>query len=572
MRGGLNLSAAGRAGSQAAEELRDAVGRFVEPGMAVHFVFTHNRAHAAALEVARQFRDRRCLDLVGTGLLDYGIILAAAGALRSGTSAFAGMTYPAPAPSPGMQQLADAPGSDPDGTNLTITLRLMAGALGLPAVPTRSLVGTDLATGPGRATVADPFEEGGELMLLQPIRPDVAFVHLPIADTLGNSVVEGPFGEDLWGAWAARRVVVTAERVVSPAELAELGPRIGLPAGRVDAVIEVPYGAHPQAQYVWDPRLEVTSYAEDYDFRLALRRADRDPEAMHGWLEEWVFGSAIDDYLGRLGEDRLARLRAAATESYRPEVPPSDPDAAVTPQETAAVVAMRTIERLVGAGDYRTLFAGIGLSHLAAWSAMSRLTTDERPELVAETGLVGFTPSMGDPYLFNYPNSRSAALHDGFLRMLGCVAGGRAGRCLAVLAAGEISPRGEVNSSRAGGGRFIVGSGGANDIGARDADVLLVMPLTPRRTPERLNFVTTAPRRLAGLASDVGLLEPDETGELVLTTVIAEPDGEEAAVSRARERCGWPLRVAERLARWPPPEAQELATLRAFDPEAALLG
>jgi acyl CoA:acetate/3-ketoacid CoA transferase alpha subunit len=157
-------------------ELAEAVRRYIEPGMSVHFAFTHNRSHAAAYELARQQRGGRSLELMGTGLLDYAIVLAAAGALRSGISAFAGMTYPAPAPSPSVRELAQAPGSDPHWTNLTVTLRLLAGALGLDAIPVRSLAGTDLERGPDRARVPNPFGEG-ELLLAAPLRPDVAFVH-----------------------------------------------------------------------------------------------------------------------------------------------------------------------------------------------------------------------------------------------------------------------------------------------------------------------------------------------------------------------------------------------------------
>ena len=78
--------------------LADAVAATVEPGATLLFAFTHNRSHAAAFEVARRFRDRRCLRLVATGLLEYAAILVAAGAISELESAFAGSTYPAPAP------------------------------------------------------------------------------------------------------------------------------------------------------------------------------------------------------------------------------------------------------------------------------------------------------------------------------------------------------------------------------------------------------------------------------------------------------------------------------------------
>ncbi|HEX6362105.1 MAG TPA: CoA-transferase, partial [Albitalea sp.] len=207
--------------------LHDAVARTVAPGATLLFAFTHNRSHAAAFEVARQFRDRHCLALAATGLLEYASILVAAGAVARLESAFAGGTYPAPAPSRVLQRQIDTgPDSDPDWTNLTMTLRLMAGAMGWPFVPTGSLAGSSLWSGRARARLDDPFS-GEPSTVIAALQPDVAFVHVPVADTLGNAIVHGPDAEECWGVWAARRVVVTAERIVPPEDLRRLGPRTG---------------------------------------------------------------------------------------------------------------------------------------------------------------------------------------------------------------------------------------------------------------------------------------------------------------------------------------------------------
>ena len=173
--------------------LSEAVRRTVQPGATLLFAFTHNRSHAAAFEVARQFRDTGSLDLAATGLLEYASILVAAGAVRRLESAFAGGTYPAPAPSQVLQRAIDASesGADPDWTNLTMTLRLMAGAFGWPFIPTHSLRGSGLWNERNRAVVADPFG-GDPTPVVAALRPDVAFLHAPIADTLGNTIVHGP--------------------------------------------------------------------------------------------------------------------------------------------------------------------------------------------------------------------------------------------------------------------------------------------------------------------------------------------------------------------------------------------
>jgi len=550
--------------------LHDAVARSVAPGTTLLFAFTHNRSHAAAFEVARQFRDRRCLTLAATGLLEYANILVAAGTVARLESAFAGSTYPAPTPSRVLQREINAnTENDPDWTNLTMTLRLMAGAMGWPFVPTASLAGSGLWYERGRAKVADPFT-GAPTTVIAALQPDVTFVHVPLADTLGNAIVHGPDAEESWGVWAAKRVVVTAERVVSPEELRRIGPRTGIPAHRVDFVVEAPFGAHPQGQFVWSDREGVASYAEDYAFRQTLRSLSRDPVALRGWVEEWVFGSNHSAYLERLGSSRLEGLRQQAVAPT--PATPRDAGAPASPQERAAVLAMRVAAAEAEAGRAQTFFAGIGLAHLAAWAAERRCRdAGIDVALIAETGMVGFRPIEGDPYLFNRPNAASSLFHNNFVQSLGVLAGPRARTCLAMLAAAQIDARGNINSSRSADGSFIVGSGGANDLGLGAAACLVVMPLMPGRFVETLPFMTTPIRHHAGVATDLGLFARDEQGLLQVRGVLCEPGAEAATLAEISVRCGRAFAAGSALERFDPPTPQELATLRRFDPQRAIL-
>ncbi|MGD0183850.1 MAG: CoA-transferase [Roseiarcus sp.] len=550
--------------------LAAAVRASVFPGATLLFAFTHNRSHAAAFEVARQFRDRKCLTLAATGLLEYASILVAAGAIARMECAFAGGTYPAPTPSRQLQIAMDGGAdNDPDWTNLTMTLRLMAGALGWPFAPTNSLVGSGLWSERGRAAIKDPFT-GGDTAVVAALRPDVAFLHAPIADTLGNTIVHAPDAEESWGVFAARRVVVTAERVVAPEEFRAIGPRNGVPGPLVDHVVLAPFGAHPQGQFVWSKEEGVESYAEDYAFRQTLRGLARDPKALRAWVEDWVFGTDHESYLARLGAARLENLRAEAM-SPRPATAKGR-DEPASPEERAAVLAMRIAEGKAVDGEAETFFAGIGLAHLAAWGAERRCR--ERGvavALIAETGMVGFRPIAGDPYLFNRPNAASSLFHAGFVRTLGALAGANARRCLALLAAAQIDLAGNINSSRAADGRLIVGSGGANDLASGAAACLVVMPLKAGRFVETLPFVTTPIRHCAGVATDLGLLERGDDGALRVAGVTCEAGEERAALARLAERCGRELAVAPTLARYEPPTSSELALLRGFDPQRAIL-
>ncbi len=553
--------------------LAQAVRSTVQPGATLVFALTHNRSHAAAYEVARQFRDRKCLNLVATGLLEYATILSAAGAIARTESAFAGNTYPAPSPS--RQLIGEIDGgsaSDPDWTNLTMTLRFMAGAMGWPFVPTTSLAGSGLWGADNRAELRDPFS-GEPATVIAALRPDVAFLHVPIADTLGNAVIHAPDAEESWAVWASSRVVVTADRVVAPEVLRQLGPHTGIPGTIVNCVVEAPFGAHPQGQFVWTEEEGVASYADDYDFRLELRKLSRDPKALRQWVEEWVFATDHDAYLARLGPQRLARLQ---DEARNPTVaaPPSG-DVPPSEEERAATLAMRVATAEAEQGRARMFFAGIGLAHLAAWAAeLECRSRGIAVDLIAETGMYGFHPMPGDPYLFNRPNAASSLFHTSYVRTLGAIGGPKGQHCLALLAAAQIDRAGNINSSRSANEAFIVGSGGANDLGSGQSSCLVVMPLKPGRFVERLPFTTTPVRSLTAVATDLGLFEPfDDNGSrsLRLAAVMCEPGHEDDTVAEIRRRIGFDIPTAERLVRHDPPRAQELASLRSFDPKRALL-
>ena len=111
-----------------------AVRASVFPVATLVFAFTDNRSHAAAFEAARQFHDRKCRKLAATGLLQHASIPVAVGAVERLERAFAGGVHPAPAPSRHLQIARDGRADNgPDWTNVTMTMRLMAGAMGYAA-------------------------------------------------------------------------------------------------------------------------------------------------------------------------------------------------------------------------------------------------------------------------------------------------------------------------------------------------------------------------------------------------------------------------------------------------------
>ena len=171
-------------------------------------------------------------------------------------------------------------------SSLALTMRFHAAGLGLPYLPARTMLGSDLlepllASGDVRLG-EDPFD-GGPIVQLSPLRPDVAFVHVDVADPAGNATVSGPTWALRETALAARTVIVTCEELVPEGSL---DPNtVAVPAAIVDAVSLVPKGAHPTAvhqRYDYD-----RAHLQDY---AAASRESSDAHA--AYLDKFVHGMA----------------------------------------------------------------------------------------------------------------------------------------------------------------------------------------------------------------------------------------------------------------------------------------
>lgn len=182
--------------------------------------------------------------------------------------------------------------------------RYQAGAANLPFFPIRSYVGSDLPRlNPRIKKVESPYGDGA-VYVVPPLEPDVTVVHAQRADVYGNVQLWGITGAQQEAAYAARRVIVTVEELVD-ADVIRADPnRTLIPGHAVDAVVEVPRGAHPSyAQGYYD---------RDSAFYREWTPISRDKHAVRGWIDEWIRGT--DDhaaYLARLGEERWAGLEVA---------------------------------------------------------------------------------------------------------------------------------------------------------------------------------------------------------------------------------------------------------------------
>ena len=301
-------------------------------------------------------------------------------------------------------------------------------------------------------TVADTAF--GPVGLVAPLVPDVTLVHGAVADHEGNVALSEPLLEGAWGAWAARRgVVATVERVVE--SLDGLGHRVKIPAHRVLAVVEAPFGAHPGGLYA--PGLPVSSYGEDIPFWGEARAATR--RDFDAWARHWVLEPATHDrYLERLGRDRLDWLSARTDpESWRQdaEAHPVDTPTAVPPSrwEHAAAYGARELETVAATLDADAVLAGAGVANLAAWVAVARARAGGSAiQLTAELGLWGYTPTPADPYIFNHRVFPGSPMLADASTVLGMVVGGPGTRTVACLGAAQVDRDGNLNSTLIPGG------------------------------------------------------------------------------------------------------------------------
>lgn len=247
-----------------------------------------------------------------------------------------------------------------------------------------------------------------------------------------------------------------------------------------------------------------------------------------------------------------------------------------TPSELMTVNAARLLR------DGDVVLVGVGLPNLAC--NLARRTHAPNLVMIYEAGVIGAQParlplSIGDPTLVSGALS-VCSMYEIFAYYLqrGLVSVG-------FMGGAQIDRFANVNATVIGDYFHpkvrLPGSGGSMEIAAWAGRFYLLTPHQKRRFPEKCDFRTSAgfldgraSRQAAGLrgsgpaavVTDLGLLEPDESGELILTAVHPGIDPEQA-----RQNTGWDLRLSPSLRTTPPPTAEELSILRAFDPDRIYL-
>jgi len=216
-----------------------------------------------------------------------------------------------------------------DYSNYQMTLRFMAGAMGVPFLPTTTSLGSDIIEKWGFSAdirkknkrlpadklivIDNPFEKGkktSKVVLVPAINPDVAIIHAQTADSVGNVRIEGLTFSDIEQAKAAKHLIVTCEEIVEPQKLKNNSGLNTLPGFCVDAVILAPYGAYPTACY--------KRYDYDPEFLKMYEKYAKDDSLYNDYLDKYIYKTKnhADMLEKNIGAKRLEILKADPDKGY----------------------------------------------------------------------------------------------------------------------------------------------------------------------------------------------------------------------------------------------------------------
>lgn len=567
---------------------------FVQPGMYLHLATTMSRPNALIYSLCRVFEGKKPdFTISVAGIHSSAHSLALSGIVKKVITGFAGDNYPKPSPNGLYKDLLKGKPFELElWSLLSLVQRLMAGAMKLPGFVSNSLIGSDLITDklgksaflyhkptPGQAfgEAASPHlstENRGtkkkDMVVLSPLNPEITLVHGVVADEDGNIVLCPPAGEGAWGALAATQgVIASVEKIVPrgtiPPELVQI------PGTKVLGLALARFGAHPQSLRVHGfpdiPAFEgVETYMDDYEFQTEANEAAAIPSKAEKWYKENVnLPGGHEQYLDQIGEVRLRRLKMTPPEH---SLSTQEDPKTVNDSEQTIILAVRAIIERVKTKKYKTILAGIGAAHMAAWTAAKLLEKEGiRVQIIAELGFFGMKPFTGDVFLFSQLHTSGCSMLSDVVSILGTVV---PDDCLGVIGAAEVDWFGNINSVLDSKGNFLVGSGGANDI-VSTADTIVVAKANRYRFVRKVKHITSPGERVVEAVCQFGRFKRESFSDhpFEMSSWIAPASDDEMEPEEAVLRYSLWLPPDEDLpiAQEPPITSEELTALRELDPE-----
>ena len=279
---------------------QEAIGQFVQDGcyIGTELYGTVRCPMSLAREVIRQ--GRKDLRVCGQGVLELDLWLAA-GIVKKLDITYIGLeVYGIP---PSLRRAVESGQVETcvEWSNASISWRMKAAAMGVPFLPTRSMLGTDMLTYSAAKVVEDPFT-GIKVALLPALILDVALIHVHRADKHGNCQIEGISGFALEMSRACKRLIISTEEIVPTEEIRKYPDRTAIPYFLVDAVVHAPYGSYPgEMAYL---------YGRDEAGIKEWVEMSKTAEGAGEYLQKYVFEPGNHaGYLERIGKERLEKCR-----------------------------------------------------------------------------------------------------------------------------------------------------------------------------------------------------------------------------------------------------------------------
>jgi acyl CoA:acetate/3-ketoacid CoA transferase alpha subunit len=199
-----------------------------------------------------------------------------------------------------------------DYSHLAMVSRFLAGEMGVPFMPVKSLLGSDILTYRSASgfkkfeIVENPWDRGEPVVLVPAVTPDVSIIHVQKADPVGNVIIEGFATHEPEMVRASRHAIVTCEELVETEEIRGDPERTTIAYPHVSAVVHQPWGAYPTSTY----RYYDYDGAEITRYQAAAREGG---QAYRRYLDECVYGCAtFEEYLAKVAPPaRRAELEAA---------------------------------------------------------------------------------------------------------------------------------------------------------------------------------------------------------------------------------------------------------------------
>ena len=275
---------------------REAVSRFVTDGcyIGTELYGTVRCPMSLAREVVRQ--NKRNLRVCGQGVLELDLRLAA-GLVKALDITYIGLEVYGT--SSALRRAVESGQVETcvEWSNGAISWRMKAAAMGVPFLPVRSMLGTDTLKYSAAKVAEDPFT-GMKVCLLPALILDVGLIHVHRADCYGNAQIDGISGFAFEMARAAKRLIVSAEEIVTTDEIRKQPDRTIIPYYLVDAVVHAPFGSYPGEM--------VYIYCRDEDAIREWVEAGKTADGARAYLDKYVYGVKDHaEYLALVGQERL---------------------------------------------------------------------------------------------------------------------------------------------------------------------------------------------------------------------------------------------------------------------------